>query len=307
MRDSSDSTAGLGSLACSACGTVYRVQGGIPRFISDDGYAVSFGFQWNLHRKAQLDSVSGVPISSDRLFGATGWQKDLRGERILEAGSGAGRFTEILVATGADVFSLDYSSAVDANAANNGSAANLTLFQADILNLPLRPRSFNRVLCIGVLQHTPDPARAFASLAECVKPGGQLVIDVYRRQMSELLPWKYLLRPITRRIPPQRLYKLLQKIVPPLVPVAAALRRIGGPAAARLVPILEYSHLGLKGQANREWALLDTFDMYSPAYDSPQSASTVQKWFEDAGFAEIEVGNGPHGLVGRGRRPSAAM
>src|SRR5262249_29877700 len=157
------------------CGASYQVKNGIPRFVGADGYATSFGFQWNTHRKAQLDSCSGVPISADRLFGATGWNRDLSGECILEAGSGAGRFTEVLLSTGARVFSLDYSSAVDANEANNGAAPNLTLMQADILNLPLRPGAFDRVLCIGVLQHTPDPARAFASLAARVKPGGQLV------------------------------------------------------------------------------------------------------------------------------------
>ena len=291
-------------LLCSGCGAVFEVKNGIPRFVAADGYAQSFGFQWNTHRRAQLDSCSGVPISSNRLFGTTGWPRSLAGERVLEAGSGAGRFTEVMVGTGAEVFSLDYSSAVDANAQNNGAARNLTLFQADILNLPLRPRSFDRVLCIGVLQHTPDPARAFASLAEKVKPGGQLVVDVYRRQMTSMISWKYLLRPFTKRMLQQQLYGLLKKVVPPLVPFTAMLRRVGGAGAARLSPILEYSHLGLHGEANREWALLDTFDMYSPAYDLPQSARTLRAWFEKAGFEELDVGYGPHGLVGRGRRPA---
>jgi hypothetical protein len=62
----------------------------------------SFGFQWNSRRETQLNSYTGLSISRDRLFAVTGWPADLTRQTILEAGSGAGRFTEILVTTGAD-------------------------------------------------------------------------------------------------------------------------------------------------------------------------------------------------------------
>ena len=29
---------------------------GVPRFVSSDGYASNFGFEWNLHNKTQLDT-----------------------------------------------------------------------------------------------------------------------------------------------------------------------------------------------------------------------------------------------------------
>jgi hypothetical protein len=50
--------------------------------------------------------------------------------------------------------------------------------------------------------------------------------------------------------------------------------------------------------------VLDTFDMYAPAYDHPQSVRDVQAWFEEAGFERIEAFNGYNGVVGRGRRPA---
>jgi hypothetical protein len=50
--------------------------------------------------------------------------------------------------------------------------------------------------------------------------------------------------------------------------------------------------------------VLDTFDMYSPAYDLPQSAHTVRSWFAAAGFERVEVFDGLNGVVGRGRRPA---
>ena len=57
----------------------------------------------------------------------------LERKKVLEIGSGAGRFTELLVATGAEVVSCDFSSAVDANFKNNGENKNLFLFQGDLL------------------------------------------------------------------------------------------------------------------------------------------------------------------------------
>lgn len=291
-----------GTIACVNCRASFDVRSGIARFVPAENYAISFGYQWNKHARTQLDSHTGLPISRDRLFGVTGWPKDLRGQSILEAGSGAGRFTEILSATGATVVSFDYSSAVDANRINNGARNNVYLFQGDIFNIPLRPGTFDKVICLGVIQHTPDPDRAFRSLAAQVRPGGELVIDVYSRRFLSMLQWKYILRPITTRAKRDALYAFINRVVPPLVPVVALLRRLAGRAGARLVPIAEYSHLGLPPALNLEWAILDTFDMYSPAHDHPQSLKTVGGWFEAARFSKIEVRYGPNGVIGKGVR-----
>jgi SAM-dependent methyltransferase len=294
-----------GDLVCRACGIHYPVIGGIPRLVPAENYAGSFGYQWNIHRKTQLDSHTGLSISRNRLFTVSGWPEHLEGERILEAGSGAGRFTEVLLQTGADVFSFDYSNAVEANLSNNGNQPNLHLFQADIYHIPLPEGSFDKVICLGVLQHTPDPEKAFISLARFVKPGGELVIDVYRANVFAYLRWKYFLRPITKRMDKERLYRIVSTITPRLVPLAVALRRIAGRTGARLVPIVEYSQLKLPPEVNKEWAILDTFDMYSPAHDHPQRVSTVIRWFSSAGFTDVDVRRGPNGIVGRGRNPVA--
>jgi SAM-dependent methyltransferase len=287
---------------CAGCHETYPVINGIPRFVSVDNYAASFGLQWNRHRRAQLDSHTGLPISRNRLFEVTGWPERMEGETILEAGSGAGRFTEILLATGAEVFSFDYSSAVEANRLNNGHNRNLHLFQGDIFRMPLRKEAFDRVICLGVLQHTPDPRKAFESLARHLRPGGVLVVDVYPKRLLSLLGWKYLLRPATKRMKKELLYRIVSRGVPSLLPLAKFLRRVAGRAGARLLPIVEYSHLRLPPDLNREWAILDTFDMYSPAHDHPQSLETVKGWFREAGFTDVEVDFGPNGIVGRGQK-----
>jgi ubiquinone/menaquinone biosynthesis C-methylase UbiE len=300
-RDQIDS----GVLECRGCGRSYPVVRGIPRFVPTANYAGSFGFQWNRHAQTQLDSHSCLTISHDRLWAALGGKADLAGLRVLEAGSGAGRFTEVLAASGADVVTFDYSSAVDANARNQGPSPRIHFFQGDIFKIPLPERSFDRVVCLGVLQHTPDPAAAFRSLARYVRPGGQLVVDVYARTVIALMQWKYLLRPITKRLQPEKVYRLVSAMTPPLIPLARLLRRRAGRFGARLLPIVEYSHLGLSRTLNTEWAILDTFDMYSPAHDHPQSLGTMTRWFHDAGFEDIYVRRGTNGVVGSGRRPIA--
>jgi SAM-dependent methyltransferase len=282
------------------------VIGGIPRFVPAENYAGSFGYQWNLHRKTQLDSFTGLPISKNRLFAVSDWSKELRGERVLEAGSGAGRFTEVLLSTGADVFSFDYSNAVEANWKNNGDKPNLHLFQADILQIPLPEESFDKVVCLGVLQHTPDPERAFKSLAKHVKSGGELVVDVYKASFFSWLQWKYALRLVTRRVNKEALYKAIALLVPILIPFTRFMRSSLGRAGARLSPILEYTYLGLPSDINRDWAILDTFDMYSPTHDHPQSLKTVKRWFYESCFGDVFVGYGPYGLVGKGEKQRAA-
>ena len=293
------------ALICSRCDVSYPVVDGVIRFVDREHYAGSFGLQWNLHRRTQLDSVTGIPLSRTRLFQVSGWPEDLRGHTILEAGSGAGRFTEVLVTTGADVLSFDLSTAVDANHANNGQHPNLCLMQADMSAIPVRPLTMDKVLCLGVLQHTPDPAAAFRSLTRHVRPGGELVIDVYAARLRSLLSWKYALRPLTRRMNKERLHRLVDRLTPPLVPLSAVLYRMLGRTGSRLLPIVQYDHLGLPPALNRDWAVLDTFDMYAPAHDHPQTLGTVRQWYREAGFVDVTVAYGPNGVIGRGRRPTS--
>lgn len=295
---------GPSRLTCASCGTAYPVVNGVARFVQREHYAGSFGLQWNVHRKTQLDSYTGLPLSRNRLFQVTRWSEDLRGQTILEAGSGAGRFTEVLVSTGAQVLSFDLSTAVDANYANNGSHSNLLILQADMSDIPVRPRSVDKVICLGVLQHTPDPAAAFRRLTEHVRPGGELVVDVYAARLRSLISWKYALRPLTKRVDKQRLHRIIAAATPPLVPLSAWLYRLAGRAGSRLLPIVQYDHLGLSAALNREWAVLDTFDMYAPAHDHPQTLQTVQRWYDEAGFVSVNVEYGPNGVVARGRRPT---
>ena len=98
-----------------------------------------------------------------------------------------------------------------------------------------------------------------------------------------------------------KLFGLLERWVPNLLAASQTLGRVPlvGRVLKRLVPVADYTGIfPLSEQQLKEWALLDTFDMLAPPYDNPQSAATVQRWFEEAKLLDIEVGHWGH-LVGR--------
>jgi uncharacterized protein YbaR (Trm112 family) len=299
-----------GELACAGCGHRYPIRGGIPRFVPRDNYSSSFGFQWNRFRRTQLDSHTGHPISRDRFFRQSGWlPEEMRGRLVLDVGCGAGRFSEVALSTGARLVSLDYSEAVDACRANLGAHDRLNVIQGDVYNLPFRPGVFDFVYCFGVLQHTPDVARAFASLRPPLRRGGRLAVDLYPQLAGNVLWPKYWLRPLTRRVPPERLFPIVERMVKVLWPLSLGVGRVPviGRKLRYAIPVVNYEgRLPLSPVQLREWAVLDTFDMLSPKYDQPQRAETLRAWFEQAGFESIEAFRS--GLVvGRGRVPLANL
>jgi SAM-dependent methyltransferase len=301
--DTSGETVDSGTLSCASCGRTYPIVGGIARFVPRDNYASSFGLQWRQHARTQYDSTTGVPISATRLFAETEWPQRMDGELILEAGSGSGRFTEVLAGTGATIVSFDYSRAVEANYAAHAHLPNVLIVQGDVYRMPFRLGVFDRACCLGVLQHTPDVERAFHALPPMVKPGGHLAVDVYRKPhgIRRLLNTKYWVRPLTRRIPPERLYPLVERYVRGIWPLARRLpKRVNW-----VLLVADYrGEYDLPAQSLREWAVLDSFDMLSPTFDSPQDIETVRRWISDAGLERAVVRYGHNGIEARGYVPS---
>lgn len=284
----------------------YAVRDFIPRFVPEANYADNFGMQWNTFRRTQLDSFSGQPISARRFWAATGWRpEDLADQWVLDAGCGAGRFAEIALQAGARVVALDYSNAVDACYQNLGQYPNLHCVQGDINALPLSKGLFPYVYSFGVLMCTPNTARSFAALPPMVTKGGRLCVDFYGLRFGTLLQAKWVFRPITSRMRPRTLFRVLQSAVPVMLPISQFLGAIPafGVYLKRLVPVANYTGIyPLNAEQLKEWALLDTFDMLAPRYDHPEpTAGRLRRWLSAAGLADVEVFRAGH-LVGRGNK-----
>jgi len=292
----------------SPAGKRFPVRGGIPRFVAGADYAESFGEQWNRYREVQLDSVTRRGLSRERFYAGTGWRPDeLEGQRVLEAGCGAGRFTEVLLDAGAEVWAVDLSSAVDALRQNLGERPRLVLLQADLLALPFESGGFDRVFCYGVLQHTPDPRRTFLALVEQLRPGGVLAADVYRKQpYVDRWSAKYLWRPLTTRLPRQLVRRIVEWYVPRWLPIDTRLAQVPkiGRFLVAVVPCWNYTGLlELNRDELRAWAILDTFDALAPRYDKPQTVETLERWCSEAGLEKIRVRYGGNGVLVNARRP----
>jgi SAM-dependent methyltransferase len=293
-----------GTLSCPRCAAEWPITDSIPRFVPADNYASSFGWQWQKFATTQLDSRSGLPISRERFYRYCGWKpEELNASLTLDAGCGSGRFAEIALDAGAELVAIDYSTAVDACRKNLGHSPALHLVQCDIRALPFAPGTFDYIYSLGVLQHTPDPREAFHCLTRKVRPGGRIAVDLYFKQIRTAFWPKYWLRPFLRRMNKERLYRLIERAVPVLLPISRFISRLPfGMKLRQLVPVANYERVYPLSPAQvREWAVLDTFDMLSPEHDHPQTARAVRRWFTEAGFRQFEVFRDGF-LVGRGRK-----
>ena len=83
-------------------------------------YSGNFGLQWNKFPLTQFDSHTGLPLTKNRLFDSSKWNvNDMKNKVVIELGSGAGRFTEILLEAGCYVFSVEMSDAIYVNSTIN--------------------------------------------------------------------------------------------------------------------------------------------------------------------------------------------
>jgi SAM-dependent methyltransferase len=277
-------------------GNSFPLKEGAYRFVTDNNYTENFGFQWNKFEKTQIDRFQNIAKQSqERFFAVTKWDsEDLSNKNILEVGSGAGRFTQVVLSnTAGNLYSVDYSNAVEANFRNNGPNSRLHLFQASIYELPFSPGQFDKVFCFGVLQHTPDFKKSVECLVNMVKPGGELVIDFYPiRGWYTKIHAKYLLRPITRQMNHEKLLRWIDSNANRLIGSYRFFDKLGiGKIANRFLPVCDINGTipkQLDDATLREWVVLDTFDMFSPAFDQPQRLRDVENWFREFRMTQIK-------------------
>ena len=263
----------------------YKIKKKIPRFVSNQKYTSNFGLQWKVFRKTQIDK-KGVNISEIRFKKQTGWKKNSlkKSETILEAGSGAGRFTKAFLDNySGKLYSVDLSDAVESNYKNNQKyikKKRLFLLQSDISNLPFKNNSFNKTFCFGVLQHTPNIEKTIKELVSKTKIGGTIVLDFYPyKGFWTKVNAKYILRPIAKRLSQKYLLKLIIKYSKFFYNIYKILDKSGLGVMARFLPICDPKTIpyNLKYQEKVDWIILDTFDMFSAYHDQPQKIINVVK------------------------------
>jgi 2-polyprenyl-3-methyl-5-hydroxy-6-metoxy-1,4-benzoquinol methylase len=297
-----------------AQGHRWPIVAGIQRFVhSGTNYADAFGLQWNTYRTTQLDSYTRTTLSRDRAYRCLGETcvRQLHGGSldVLEVGCGAGRFSEVLLAAGARLTSVDMSSAVEANVANFPQNERHRVFQADVRHLPFAPQQFDLVFCLGVIQHTPNTEATIRHLYDQVRPGGWLVIDHYTHSLSAYTKTAPLFRMVLTRVPPSTSLRWCRGLVTKLLPLHRAVRRhrVAQALLSRLSPVLSYYHaLPLDDRLQEEWSLLDTYDSLTDRYKRYRTRGQIADTLHLLGGEEIWCEKGGNGVEARCRKPLLA-
>jgi 2-polyprenyl-3-methyl-5-hydroxy-6-metoxy-1,4-benzoquinol methylase len=285
-----------------------QIINGIPRFVDSGSYASLFGDQWKQYKKTQLDSYTGSPISESRLDRCLGDLKNkLAGKLVLEAGCGAGRFTEILLKKGAQLVSADMSSAVEVNNENFPVSDLHSIIQADINDMPYADESFDVVICLGVIQHTPSPEQTIANLYKLVKKGGTLVIDHYTFTKSHLFRLAPLYRVWLRKRTSDKTIAITQALVKKYLPLHKKFRgkKIASVLLNRVSPVISYYDVfpQLNDHQQEEWALLDTHDSLTDWHKHYRNCRQIRKALEKAGAENIWCVYGGNGVEARCQKP----
>ena len=296
-------------------GCRWEVVNSIPRFVTVRHYTEPFGLQWRTFPKVQLDSHTGLSISLDRVkFSLGEFYHRLshpNALNVLEAGCGAGRFTEILLSFPlVRLCSIDSSTAVEAVSVNCPQEERHRIYQADISRLPFAPRQFDLVFCLGTVQHTRSPEETIGKLYEQVRPGGTLVFDHYDSRVRGLTnPVRELCRFFIKRMTPERGLRATTRLVDMFFPFYRAARN--SPfllfLLSKLLMIQTAYHLPqLNDQQQYQYALLDTHDSLTDWYKHGRTKRQIERILTDLGAEQIEVFRGGNGVVGRCRSPVQA-
>jgi 2-polyprenyl-3-methyl-5-hydroxy-6-metoxy-1,4-benzoquinol methylase len=291
----SDQAAGF---LCPACKRVYPNAQGIARFVDAQYYAASFGFQWHRYQKTQLDHDE-LRESERHFLAKTALRpEDLKGKLVLDVGCGMGRFAEVATRWGARVVGVDLSAAAEV-AAKNLADRDFVAFQADVFALPFAPESFDVIYSIGVLHHTPDCEAAVKALDKYLKRGGLLVVWLYSGY-NKWYRFSDFWRRYTHKMKPKTLHAILKVAVPLFYNLQQVLKRV--PLVGRPAAGLVHHVFPVNRQKDPEARMLDTFDWYSPKYQSKHTYEQVFKWYEAMGMEDMRVGE--ISIAVRGRKPA---
>ena len=168
------------------------------------------------------------------------------------------------------------------------------------------------VLCLGVVQHTPDPEETIRVLCSYVKPGGMVALDHYAPNYAVTPSHKFLRRLLTR-LGPETALKTSLALTRALWPLHTALKRHAtrrGVAGLRRrflgwSPVVDYhdAYPELGPEGLREWALLDTHDTLTDTYKHLRDCEQIAAALHAAGMVDIQTQYTGNGVEALARKP----
>ena len=180
---------------CAGCGAGYGISGGIPLFFCKHNFrtpgnsitdAVREFYETNpFPNYSGLEDAAGlIERAKEGLFAGLLDEQIPPGARILEAGCGTGQLSNFLGIANRTVFGADLSISslkLAQGFKEKNSLDNVHFLQMNLFRPAFRPKSFDLVICNGVLHHTPDPSAGFEAIAGLVKDGGYVIMGLYHK------------------------------------------------------------------------------------------------------------------------------
>lgn len=276
-----------GSLQCSQCSQKFPIIRGIPRLLpptvmDKNWYERTirrFGRQWLIFREIDRpfykeQFLSFIHPVKPELF---------RDKVVLDAGCGKGRHVQFAHQWGAKaVIGLDLSDSVEAAFMNTRLLPGVHIVQGDLFHPPLQKGIIDITYSVGVLHHTPDPAKALQKIAEVTKPGGILSAWVYGKENNGwIIRFVNPVREkITSKMPSNLLYFLSMILAIPIYLMAKSVYRFR--FMRRVLPYFDYIH-HLSAFSFREIHSI-VYDHLTPSIALYLSREEVQEMWRKAGI-----------------------
>jgi SAM-dependent methyltransferase len=204
---------------------------------------------------------------------------DLAGKSVLEAGCGGAHHTEAFASVAASVTAVDLNTATLAGERMR-ALTNVLVVEDDIAAMDLR-RTFDAVICIGVIHHTDDPDRTFENLYRHCAPGGLVVVWTYSREGNTL--FRLLVEPsralVFRHLPRWALRLVSQAVTAALcLPVYTLYR-------AKVLSFLPYfEYFGNFRRLSFERNVLNVYDKLNAPQTRLTTAAKCREWFTPGRF-----------------------
>lgn len=229
-----------------------------------------YEYQW---QKYDTQYNAGDRAEFERLTGGTFPVDRCKGAEVIDVGCGQGRFTFVLLESGAhEVVCVDLGGAIRLALNKFRKDDRVLCVQGDVYKFPFR-KKFDLALCIGVLQHLPDPSLGFGNIVNLVKQEGLAFYWCYAD--SWIRPFLLMARSVCLCLPDRALYVLAA--VPALArwlisALGAGMRTLGLGWVSDRLPFRIYEGYGF------HYLHVNTFDHLSAVIINFFHREDIEQW-----------------------------
>jgi len=215
---------------------------------------------------------------------------------VLDIGCGTGRWTKYISPKVGFIEAVDPSNAIFAADKLLGKTKNVRLSKASIETLPFADETFDFVMSIGVLHHTPNTQQALIDCVKKVKKDGYFYVYLYYNLENRGFFYKSLfkLSDLVRRF----VSRLPGKIKHLVCDVLAIIFYMPFILTGRFFNFLGFKNLAKKmplhGYQNRSFFMIrnDTLDRFGTRLEQRFSSKQIIEMMENAGLTDIVISPG---------------